>query len=158
MIITCPCGEKRFEVADNLIPKKGRLLKCGSCDETWFFNKSNVEKKFETSAPFKAVAMQNKEDVVDDLNEFHLRNDAQKKLENNENKITKENNKQFFSFSSFLSLLLVIIISFIALLIFIDTFKTPLFTNIQGLEVLMFNFYETLKDIKLFIVDLILND
>ena len=40
MIIICPCGEKKFEVDENLIPDKGRLLKCGSCDQTWFFNKN----------------------------------------------------------------------------------------------------------------------
>ena len=46
MIITCPCGEKKFEVNQKLIPDKGRLLKCGSCDQTWFFNKKidNQEK------------------------------------------------------------------------------------------------------------------
>ena len=41
MIITCPCGEKKFEVDEKLIPNKGRLLKCGSCDQTWFFNKND---------------------------------------------------------------------------------------------------------------------
>ena len=41
MIITCPCGEKKFEVAESLIPEKGRLLKCGSCEHTWFFDKKN---------------------------------------------------------------------------------------------------------------------
>ena len=43
MIIICPCGEKKFEVDENLIPDKGRLLKCGSCDQTWFFNKNVTE-------------------------------------------------------------------------------------------------------------------
>ena len=41
MIITCPWGEKKFEVDEYLIPDKGRLLKCGSCDQTWFFNKND---------------------------------------------------------------------------------------------------------------------
>ena len=40
MIIVCPCGKKKFEISENLIPKKGRLLKCGSCGETWFYNKN----------------------------------------------------------------------------------------------------------------------
>ena len=46
MIIICPCGEKKFKVDENLIPDKGRLLKCGSCDQTWFFNK-NVNEQTE---------------------------------------------------------------------------------------------------------------
>ena len=43
MIIACPYCEKKFEVDENLIPDKGRLLKCGSCDQTWFFNKNVSE-------------------------------------------------------------------------------------------------------------------
>ena len=48
MIITCPCGEKKFEVDSSLIPEKGKLLQCGSCDKTWFFKKNeqvNIEKE-----------------------------------------------------------------------------------------------------------------
>ena len=46
MIIVCPSCGKKFNVDKNLIPDKGRLLKCGSCNQTWFFNKNeNVEIK-----------------------------------------------------------------------------------------------------------------
>ena len=38
MIITCPHCEKKFEVDSNLIPENGRMLKCGSCNQTWFYN------------------------------------------------------------------------------------------------------------------------
>ena len=41
MIITCPWCEKKFNVESDLIPSRGRLLKCGSCNETWFFNKND---------------------------------------------------------------------------------------------------------------------
>ena len=41
MIIICPSCKKRFEIDDNLIPDKGRLVKCGSCNQTWFFEKNN---------------------------------------------------------------------------------------------------------------------
>ena len=40
MIIICPSCKKKFTIDDVLIPDKGRLLKCGSCSETWFFNKN----------------------------------------------------------------------------------------------------------------------
>ena len=43
MIIVCPSCEKRFNVDENLIPDKGRLLKCGNCNQTWFFNKNVSE-------------------------------------------------------------------------------------------------------------------
>ena len=41
MIIICPSCKKKFDLSESLIPDKGRLLKCGSCDQTWFFNKKN---------------------------------------------------------------------------------------------------------------------
>ena len=44
MIITCPCGEKKFEIDQKLIPSEGRMLQCGSCDRQWFF-KVNIPKK-----------------------------------------------------------------------------------------------------------------
>ena len=37
MIISCPNCKKKFEVADNLIPKGGRLLQCSGCSNKWFF-------------------------------------------------------------------------------------------------------------------------
>ena len=40
MIINCPCCKKKFALDENLIPDKGRLLQCGFCDETWFFDKN----------------------------------------------------------------------------------------------------------------------
>ena len=40
MIIVCPSCGKNFNVDEDLIPDKGRLLKCGSCNQTWFFNKN----------------------------------------------------------------------------------------------------------------------
>ena len=43
MIIVCPSCGKNFDVDQSLIPDKGRLLKCGSCDQTWFFNKNISE-------------------------------------------------------------------------------------------------------------------
>ena len=41
MIISCPCGDKKFEIDRSLIPKNGRLLQCGACDRKWQFNLSD---------------------------------------------------------------------------------------------------------------------
>ena len=30
MIVTCPCGDKKFKVDASLIPNEGRLLQCRS--------------------------------------------------------------------------------------------------------------------------------
>ena len=53
-----------------------------------------------------------------------------------------------------LSVLIVFIISFVALIILLDTLKTPLINVFPGLEIILFNLFETLQDIKLFIIDL----
>ena len=51
--------------------------------------------------------------------------------------------------------IIVFIISIVALIILLDTLKTPLINVFPGLEIVLFNLFETLQDIKLFIIDLI---
>jgi hypothetical protein len=63
-------------------------------------------------------------------------------------------NKKKNTGSKFFSYLVVFIISLIALVILLDTLKTPLINIFPGFEVVLFNLFETLKDIKLFIIDL----
>jgi len=43
MIITCNNCNKKFNIDSNLIPDKGRLLQCASCDHKWFFKKEVLE-------------------------------------------------------------------------------------------------------------------
>jgi hypothetical protein len=75
-----------------------------------------------------------------------------------ENKIqentTTENNIKISKISDFFSYLLVFLISFVALIILLDTLKSPLINVFPGLEIVLFNLFETLKDVKLFIIDL----
>ena len=54
-----------------------------------------------------------------------------------------------------LSLLLVFIISSIAIIILVDTFKSQISSVVPNIELILFNLYETLKDIVLFFKDLI---
>ena len=145
MIITCPSCGKKFEVDQNLIPKEGRLLQCGFCNEKWFFSISKKE-VLETKVNVKneKVANSDKNDVILEKSEVSLK-------DNTDTVIKVKNN---FSFSIFLSYILVSIISFAALIIVIDTFKGPLYKNVPNLELILFNLFETLKDIKLFIKDL----
>ena len=37
MIISCEKCNKKFEISDDLIPSKGRILQCGSCMHKWHF-------------------------------------------------------------------------------------------------------------------------
>ena len=145
MIIVCPCGEKKFEIDQNLIPEEGRLLQCGFCDKKWFFNKDKNEVS-ETK-----VNVKNEKVFNSDSNDVNLEESEVSLDDNTDNLIKVKNN---FSFSIFLSYILVSIISFIALIILIDTFKSPLYRIFPNLELILFNLFETLKDIRLFIKDL----
>ena len=69
--------------------------------------------------------------------------------------VTKYQAKSSFNITKFFSYILVSIISFVALIILIDTFKSVLYVVFPGLELMIFSLFETLKDIQLFIKDLI---
>ena len=66
----------------------------------------------------------------------------------------KQLNNKKTCYQYFFSYLVVFLISLIALVILLDTLKTPLINIFPGLKVILFNLFETLKDIKLFIIDL----
>ena len=162
MIIICPSCKKKFNIDINLIPSEGRDLQCGSCDHVWFYKKQDpISEPLEIN---EDIAIKEKEDH-DILNDDKSK-DQSTKQPVEENKIAKselseikENESQpevikKTEGSKFFTYLLVLIISFGALIILIDTLKTPLINIFPGLEVLIFNLYETLKDIKLFIIDL----
>jgi predicted Zn finger-like uncharacterized protein len=145
MIIDCPSCKKKFEIDQNLIPKEGRLLQCGFCNEKWFFDKDK-KKISETKLNVK-----NEKDAKSNNNDVNLEESEISLNDNTDNVIKVKNN---FSFSIFLSYILVSIISFVALIIIIDTFKSPLYRNFPNLELILFNLFETLKDISLFTKDL----
>ena len=162
MIIECPCKKKKFNIDINLIPAEGRNLQCGSCDRVWFYKKEELIS--ETPQVNEDISIKEKEDsdkLDDDKSKDQLikqpveENEKAKsklstinKTENRSEEIKKSNSSKFFSY------LIVFIISLGALIILLDTLKTPLVNIFPGLEVLLFNLYETLKDIKLFIIDL----
>ena len=80
---------------------------------------------------------------------------SNQKISSQKSEIVKYEPKSSFSFGKLLSYILVVIISFIALILILDTFKIQLYNIFPRSEVLLFNLYETLKDIQLFIKDLI---
>jgi len=103
--------------------------------------------------------LENKKD--DNLNEKLLKTEDTSNLENVANtgptsvELINENKKNTFNISKFLSYFLVFLITFIALIIVLDTFKSPLSSIIPGLEIFLYNFFETLKDLYLFIKNLL---
>ena len=160
MIIQCINCNKNFDVNSELIPSSGRTIQCGSCKHVWFFDPKRliVKKKvdfenikIQEKKPFSKIKPTN---IKKSKIEIKKKNINESK--NNKNyEITKYHGKKNFSLSNFLSYLIVIIISFVALIIVVDTFKNPLYQIFPNLELTMFNLFETLKDIKLFIRDLI---
>ena len=147
MIIVCPCGEKKFEVDENLIPDKGRLLKCGSCDQTWFFNK-DFSKQTE---PLINKPANQKKIIYKDENIDKSAPDVSIKPGS---ELVKYKPKYNFTLGKFLSYIIVSIITFVAIIIVLDTFKDPLSNIFPNLELVIYNLFETLRDLILFAKDL----
>ena len=165
MIITCPNCNKQFKIDKSLIPDEGRDLQCGSCNHIWFYNiqeKNNevLELKQEIISEDIEIKAENKEDKIEEKQQpeeiIKTEINNKKKEKNSEKqKNTTTLKKKEKKGSKFFSYLIVFIISFVALIILIDTLKTPLINVFPGLEIILFNLFETLQDIKLFIIDLI---
>ena len=112
------------------------------------------QKAFEIMSSISKNDKQTWENYISNFNSFSINlKNRKKNLEKKKNTATlkKTENKG----SKFFSYLIVFIISFVALIIFLDTLKTPLINVFPGLEIILFNLFETLQDIKLFIIDLI---
>ena len=162
MIIECPCKKKKFNIDINLIPAEGRNLQCGSCDRIWFYKKEDPilepqqinediatkeNEESESSNDDKSNDQKIKQPIKENK-KLKSKLSAIKKTESKTELDKQTQNSKFFSY------LIVFIISLGALIILLDTLKSPLINIFPGLEVLLFNLYETLKDIKLFIIDL----
>ncbi len=152
MIITCEKCSKTFKIQDNLIPDEGRLLQCGSCNHKWLFkvkkkitNLENEDNNKSTSInDYKIEKIQKIETKTKTNNE-----NADIKISKNNNLNTSKKKSKIFKNS------LVILISFVALILFLDTFKYQLNNYIPELNLILNNLYETLKDLFLFFNDLI---
>ena len=137
MIIECINCHKKFEVKSSLIPQSGRKIQCGSCNHIWFYKEiKNVTK-----------------DEIKINDDNHKNAEIIKELDKKEIKDRPKTNN--LNFSKFLSYLIVGIISFVAIIVILDTFKSPLKKIFPNLEIFLFNLNETLKDIFLFIKNLL---
>ena len=165
MIITCPNCNKQFKIDNSLISDEGRDLQCGSCNHVWFYkieekNNEILELKQEIISESIETNVENKEEQIEEKKqpEEIIKNEINnKKKEKNleKQKKTTTFKKKEIKGSKFFSYLIVFIISFVGLIILLDTLKTPLISVFPGLEIILFNLFETLQDIKLFIIDLI---
>ena len=164
MIIECINCNKKFNVNSNDIPEKGRLLLCTNCNHKWFFKKETINMPIKTTKIIepinettvfneefkpsdnensKTIALLDKKNVDDFPTGDILINNKDQKIE-----ISNEN-------YNILNLTIIFIISFVAIIILLDTFKYPISKIVPDIELILYNLYETINDIKLFLIDLI---
>ena len=156
MIIECINCNKKFNVNSELIPTDGRQIQCGSCKYTWHYK---IEEDY--SKPIILNNIEKSEILIkDNYNETSdTRNltdetpptNLKKEVTNIKSNI---NNFESKFINNLFSYLIVFIISLVALLILVDTIKSPLINIFPNLEIVLFNLFETLKDVKFFIIDL----
>ena len=150
MQISCPKCKKSFNLDDNLIPDKGRLLQCGKCKNKWFYKKNLVNQDIN-----KAIDTQKIKEIETPIIESKIiknnvkNNNISFKKKNEPNKIVKKNN------INYIKIFLIAVISAIAIIILIDTFKVQISLFFPEIDSILYNLYETLKDIYLFIKDFI---
>ena len=152
MIIQCENCNKKFEIKDNLIPDKGRLLECGSCAHQWHYTPitkleltDEVQIKDEPTEQLIVKKVKKKSKIIKKIYE----NDPDNEIgQTNEIITTKEKNISFINF------LLVGIISFVAIVILVDTFENQIAYVIPNISLYINELHEILRDIFLFIADL----
>ena len=166
MIIQCENCNKKFEIQDKLIPDDGRLLECGSCAHQWHYTPitkleltdevqtkvdevqvktDEVQIKDEPAEQLIVKKTKKKSKIIEKIDE----NDADNEIDQtNENITTKKKNISFINF------LLVGIISFVAIVILVDTFKNQIAYVIPNISLYINELHEILRDIFLFIADL----
>ena len=151
MIISCTSCNKKFEINSDLIPEKGRLVQCSKCNNKWFFTKDKEINKT-TKETKEFIIGEDIESVVEKNNEIRLtENSSDNDKIENKAVITGKNVKSKYKF---LNLIIVFIISIIALIIILDTFKYSISLVLPNIEIILYNLYETLIDIMLFLKDL----
>ena len=181
MIITCNSCNKKFDVDSNLISDKGRLLQCASCDHKWFFKKEVLENtvrpivedidndnvnifvknnlsnndEINPSDLLNEEVEVDTEEKLDKKIEFNNEEGPRKKIDANINEsttaIAKPKKQKNFKI---LNIFVVAIISSVAFIIIVDTFKYPIGKIVPNIEFILYNLYESIKDISLFIRDL----
>ena len=153
MIIVCPSCAKNFNVRDDQIPDKGRLLQCSNCKHEWFYTKNtipiddNFDEKSNDELTQESFGILDEEEAQHDeviVEDKTVELEKPKKIK--KKKATKVN---------FFKLLLVFIISFVAFVLIIDTFLMQISEYFPFTEKYLDNLYQSIIDISLFFQNLI---
>ena len=153
MIISCPSCKKSFQIDSSLIPIEGRNLKCGSCGHVWFFKseEKNLELKTEIIPNIKIESDKKIQKKIN-ANEKNLRDEI---INNKDKALIKYEEESKITLTNLLGYIVVSILSFMGLILLLDTFQIQLSSIFPNLELLLYNLYETMKDMLLFVRDLI---
>ena len=153
MIISCPSCKKSFQIDSSLIPIEGRNLKCGSCGHVWFFKneEKNLELKTEIIPNIKIESDKKIQKKIE-VNKKHLPNEI---INNKDKALIKYEKESKITLTNLIGYMIVSILSFVALILLLDTFQIQLSSIFPNLELLLYNLYETMKDMLLFVRDLI---
>ena len=150
MHIECENCNKKFELDSNLIPENGRELQCGSCEHIWFYKKN--------------INIIEKKEIIEDQNINIEKEQINKKIKKVKKELHEdEKHKKEYNIDqkvekkdyNILKIFLVLIITFIAIIIVIDTFKSQLSFIYPNLDNLLNNLYQSITDVVLFFKDLI---
>ena len=153
MIIVCPSCGKNFNVRDDQIPDKGRLLQCSNCKHEWFFTKKtipiddDIDELSNDDLTQKSFGILGEEE---DRSDEVIIEEKTVELEKTKNIDKKKTTK-----INFFNVLLVFIISFIALVLIVDTFIVQISEYVPFAEKYLDNLYQSIIDISLFFQNLI---
>ncbi len=153
MIIVCPSCSKNFNVRDDQIPDKGRLLQCSNCKHEWFFSKNTIPIDDNLDEQSNDELTQESFGILDeeeDRSAEEIVEDKKVELEKPKN-INKKKTKKV----NFFKLLLVFIISFVAFVLIVDTFIVQISEYVPFAEKYLDNLYQSIIDISLFFQNLI---
>ena len=163
MIISCPNCNKKFNIDQKLIPEKGRLLLCSSCNHKWHYTipksinevKKNEEIQNLDNKNKILKPNLNKETPIKEVYKKHDKKNIEQKIIKKEMyvKNKKPNNK--LDFSNLLKNLIIIIITFFALILILDTFKMNISKYVPVLVPVLDNLYESMIDLSSFLKDLV---
>ena len=152
MIIVCPSCGKNFNVRDDQIPDKGRLLQCSNCKHEWFYTKNtipiddNIDELSDELTQESFGILDEEEDQHDE----EIAEDKTVELDKPRN-TDKQKTKKINLFK----LLLVFIISFVAFILIVDTFIVQISEYAPFAEKYLDNLYQSIIDIFLFFQNLI---
>ena len=153
MIIVCPSCGKNFNVRDDQIPDKGRLLQCSNCKHEWFYTKNTIPIDDNINELSNDELTQESFGILDEEEDQHDEGIAENKTVELEKPKTskKQEGKQF----NFFKFLLVFIISFVAFILLVDTFIAQISKYFPFAEKYLDNLYQSIIDMSLFFQNLI---